>query len=161
MPGLLWLVAAMILSSTTAICQINASENREPNPARTSDPSYVAGCRPITEGPLKKVFSFHPWTTGVIENLTREPALQACKAIGDYGTCLAAAHARQNLGIKFDCLRADMIGSAPQLDSQCPAGTGSKKMKLQQSIGHLRPGIDAKAAVKIAKSQAGREICLL
>lgn len=148
--------------SNIAICQSNSSGiHGGPVRAGTNGVSYLK-CRPVTQGPLEKVFSFRPYLGRMIENLPGEhSALQACGPIGDFGTCLTAAHATHDLGLKFDCLRSDMAGSAPQPASNCPAGTGSKKMNLRHSIAHLRPDVDSKEVVKTAKHQAGGEVCLL
>lgn len=83
---------------------------------------------------------------------------QACSEFKNLGQCVAAIHVSHNLGLDFACLKDNMIGTAPATGSGCPAGTGSKKLSLGQSITELKPGVDAKAESKKATHQAESDI---
>lgn len=118
-------------------------------------------CRPISgAGTPDRAFALRPELARRVEQLTGEPSAEkACKAIGDIGKCLITAHASQILQVKFDCLRSEMVGSVPLSTSQCPAGTGQKKMDLKHAIAELAPGSNAATVLKEAAQQAQREIC--
>jgi len=105
-------------------------------------------------GPLK----INPTIAGKIEKLTGMPAQQACQGFKNVGQCVAAAHVSKNLGIRFDCLHADMTGTAPSDPTQCPTGTGSSKMSLGKSIQTLRPTADHGAEAKKGLKQADQDI---
>jgi len=92
-----------------------------------------------------------------ISSLTGMQAQQACSGFKNLGQCVAAAHVSHNLGISFDCLRADVTGQAPS-SSSCPAGTGSKSSSLGQAIQTLSPTTDAKAEVRKANKQAQQDL---
>jgi hypothetical protein len=109
---------------------------------------------PTMSGPLK----INPTIAGKIEKLTGMPAQQACQGFKNAGQCVAAAHVSKNLGIRFDCLRSDMTGTAPTDPTQCPAGTGSSKMSLGKSIKTLRPTADHGAEAKKGQKQADQDI---
>lgn len=70
----------------------------------------------------------------------------ACSGFSNLGTCVAAMHAAQNLGITggFTALKAEM--------------TGPGKAKLGDAIKRLRPDADAKLVAKRAKAQARAEL---
>jgi hypothetical protein len=79
---------------------------------------------------------------------------EACTGFKNLGQCVAAIHVSHNLGISFDCMKADMTGQAPPTGSSCPTGTGSKTMSMAKSIQTLRPTADSKSEVKKANEQA-------
>jgi len=93
-----------------------------------------------------------------ISSLTGMPAQQACSGFKNLGQCVAAAHVSKNLGISFNCLKADVTGQAPSDSSSCPAGTGSKSTSLGQSIHTFSPNADVKAETKKANKQAQQDI---
>lgn len=83
---------------------------------------------------------------------------QACDGFKNLGQCVAAIHVSHNLGIGFDCLKADMTGVAPATTSTCPANTGAKKMSLGQSIQTLQPSANSKSEADKANKQAESDI---
>lgn len=83
---------------------------------------------------------------------------EACNGFKNLGQCVAAIHVSHNLGVGFDCLKADMTGVAPATGSTCPANTGAKKMSLGQSIGVLQPTANAKSEADKATKQADSDI---
>jgi len=105
-------------------------------------------------GPMK----INPTVAGKIEKMTGMPAQQACQGFKNVGQCVAAAHVSKNLGIRFDCLRADMTGTAPSNPTLCPAGTGSGKMSLGKSIQTLRPTANHSAEAKKGQRQADQDM---
>ena len=107
-----------------------------------------------TSGPLK----INPTIAGKIEKLTEMPAQQACQGFKNVGQCVAAAHVSKNLGIRFDCLRSDMTGTAPAAPTQCPAGTGSSKMSMGKAIQTLHPTANHNAEAKRGQKQADQDI---
>jgi hypothetical protein len=104
------------------------------------------------------ILSKNPAIGDKIQALTGQPASQACTGFKNLGQCVAAAHVSKNLGITFDCLRADMTGTAPQSSSNCPANTGSKSMSLGKAIQTLDPKADQKTESKKGQSQASADL---
>lgn len=85
-----------------------------------------------------------------------QTAAQGFKNLGQF---VAAVHVSHNLSIPFDCLKADMTGTAPPSTATCPAGTGtgSKSLSLGASIEALKPTMsqsDAQNAAKTAEQEA-------
>jgi hypothetical protein len=93
-----------------------------------------------------------------LQTLTGMSAQKACSGFKNLGQCVAAAHVSKNLGISFACMKADMTGQAPAQGSSCPAGTGSKSMRLGTSIQALSPNVDQKLEAKKAEKQADADI---
>lgn len=82
-----------------------------------------------------------------------------CGGFKNLGQCIAAIHVSHNLpNVSFDCLKADMTGTAPAKGVTCPAGTGSSKMSLGKSIQTLSPNTDAKTEAKTGQKQAHDDI---
>jgi len=85
-----------------------------------------------------------------------QTASQGFKNLGQF---VAAVHVSHNMGIPFDCLKADMTATAVPAGTTCAAGTGtnSKPMSLGASIGALKPDMsksDATTAAKEGEHQA-------
>jgi hypothetical protein len=79
----------------------------------------------------------------------------ACAPFAALDECLAALHASHNLGVDFNCLRANMTGVHTSADtSGCKVADGEKARGLNMSIRQLRPDADAKQATKDAEQQA-------
>jgi hypothetical protein len=87
-----------------------------------------------------------------IANLTGTSAQSACSGFRNLGQCVATAHVSKNLGIKFTCLKARMLGIA-HTDPAC-RNTSSKTMTLGQAIRALAPKANARAELKRANQQA-------
>jgi hypothetical protein len=107
---------------------------------------------------IDSIISKNPAIGDKIQALTGQPASQACTGFKNLGQCVAAAHVSKNLGITFDCLRADMTGTAPQSSSNCPANTGNKSMSLGKAIQTLDPKADQKTESKKGQSQASADL---
>ena len=82
----------------------------------------------------------------------------ACQGFKNLGQCVAALHVSKNLNIPFACLQADMTGTAPATGTTCPAGTGTSKLNLGQSITALQPNASAKGEAKKANKQANSDL---
>ena len=68
---------------------------------------------------------------------------------------MASLHASKNLGIEFNCLRADVTGVFTNVDlSGCKGSVGDKAQSLTKSIHMLKPDANAKGAAKEAEKQA-------
>jgi hypothetical protein len=96
--------------------------------------------------------------SGKIQDLTGMRAEQACEGFKNLGQCVAAAHVSKNLGISFDCLKADMTKTAPPSGSSCPVGTGSKSMSLGKAIQTLNPTANGTSEAKKANKQATQDL---
>ena len=73
--------------------------------------------------------------------------------------CLAALHASHNLGVDFNCLRADVTGVHTSADvSGCTVADGEKVQGLSKAIHQLKPEANAKQATKDAEQQAGDDL---
>jgi hypothetical protein len=94
-----------------------------------------------------------------ISKLTHESATDACAGFKNLGQCVAAAHVAKNLGLTFDCLKSDMLGTAPAQGVTCPSGTGTaKSMSLGKAIQTLDPDANKKAESKKGQSQAKADL---
>ncbi len=79
----------------------------------------------------------------------------ACAPFTAFDACLAALHASHNLGLDFDCLRADSTGVHTSGDvSGCKVADGEKAQGLNEAIHQLKPDANAKQARKEAEQQA-------
>lgn len=82
-------------------------------------------------------------------------ATDACAPFPSLDGCLAALHASHNLGVNFNCLRADVTGVHTSADtSGCKVADGEKPQGLHKAIHQLKPDADAKQATKDAEQQA-------
>jgi hypothetical protein len=82
-------------------------------------------------------------------------ATDACAPFPSLDGCLAALHASHNLGVNFNCLRADVTGVHTSADtSGCKVAEGDKPQGLNKAIHQLKPDADAKQATKEAEQQA-------
>jgi hypothetical protein len=82
-------------------------------------------------------------------------ATDACAAFVALDECVASLHASHNLGIDFNCVRADVTGVHTGVDlSGCKGPVGEKAQNLTKSIHMLKPDADAKGAAKNAERQA-------
>jgi len=80
---------------------------------------------------------------------------EACALFVALDECVASLHASKNLGIDFNCLRADVTGVHTNVDlSGCKGPIGDKAQNLTKSIRLLKPDADAKGAAKDAERQA-------
>lgn len=67
--------------------------------------------------------------------------------------CLTAAHVSRNLGISYECLKADLTPKNARAGSGCPADSGKRRMTLSEAIRALHTGADVKAEIRRAKNQ--------
>ena len=82
-------------------------------------------------------------------------ASDACAPFTALDGCLAALHASHNLGVDFNCLRADVTGVHTSVDvSGCKVADGEKAQGLNKAIHQLKPDASAKQATKDAEQQA-------
>jgi hypothetical protein len=82
-------------------------------------------------------------------------ATDACAPFTSLEGCLAALHASHNLGVDFNCLRANATGVHTSADvSGCKVADGEKAEGLNKAIHQLKPDANAKQATKEAEQQA-------
>ncbi len=82
-------------------------------------------------------------------------ATDACAPFTALNECLVALHASHNLGLEFNCLRANMTGVHSNVDlSSCKGSIGDKAQSLNKAIHEMNPSADAKGATKNAEQQA-------
>src|SRR5713226_2278490 len=82
-------------------------------------------------------------------------ASDACAPFVALNQCLAALHASHNLGLEFNCLRANVTGVHTNADlSGCKGAIGDKAQSLHKAIHGQNPSADAKGATKNAEQQA-------
>ena len=82
-------------------------------------------------------------------------ATDACAPFAALDGCLAALHASHNLGVDFNCLRANATGVLTSADmSGCKVAAGDKAQGLNKAIHLLKPDANAKQATKDAEQQA-------
>lgn len=81
-------------------------------------------------------------------------ATDACAPFRTLDGCLATLHASRNLGVDFNCLRADVTGVHTSVDvSSCKVADGEKAQSLSNAIHQLKPDANAKQATKDAEQQ--------
>jgi hypothetical protein len=82
-------------------------------------------------------------------------ATDACAPFKTLDGCLAALHASHNLGVDFNCLRADVTGVHTNVNLiSCKAADGEKAQSLSHAIHQLKPDANAKQGTKEAEQQA-------
>ncbi|OLE46294.1 MAG: hypothetical protein AUG46_10180 [Acidobacteria bacterium 13_1_20CM_3_58_11] len=82
-------------------------------------------------------------------------ATDACAPFTALNECLVALHASHNLGLEFNCLRANVTGVHTNVDlSSCKGSIGDKAQSLNKAIHEMNPSADAKGATKSAEQQA-------
>src|ERR1700722_1871423 len=82
-------------------------------------------------------------------------ATEACEPFLELVECLAVMPASHNLGVDFNCLRADSTGVHTSADiSGCKVADGEKAQGLNKAIHQLKPDANAKQATKDAEQQA-------
>jgi hypothetical protein len=82
-------------------------------------------------------------------------ATDVCVPFTSLDGCLAALHASHNLGVDFNCLRADATGVHTGADvSGCKVADGERAQGLSRAIHQLKPDANAKQATKEAEQQA-------
>jgi hypothetical protein len=82
-------------------------------------------------------------------------ATDACAPFVSLDDCVASLHASKNLGIDFNCVRADVTGVQTNVDlSGCKGPIGEKAQNLTKTIHLLKPDADAKGQAKNAEKQA-------
>jgi len=82
-------------------------------------------------------------------------ATDSCAPFTALNECLAALHASHNLGLEFNCLRANVTGVHTNADlSGCKGAIGDKARSLHKAIHEQNPNADAKGATKTAEQQA-------
>lgn len=110
---------------------------------------------------MNQVLTKNTALAGKIQSLTGLSAQDACSGFKNLGQCVAAAHVSKNLGISFDCMKADMTGVAAPSSDKCPvspnASTG-KGMSLGKAIQTLSPTANSKLESKKANKQAKQDI---
>ena len=83
----------------------------------------------------------------------------ACSTFKNLGDCVAALHASHNVGLDFNCIRADVTGVHTSADvSGCKGPVGDKAVSLQEALKRLKPEIDAKSEAKSAEKQAKEDL---
>ncbi|MFZ3334007.1 MAG: hypothetical protein WA197_25475 [Candidatus Acidiferrales bacterium] len=79
----------------------------------------------------------------------------ACAPFTALEACLTALHASHNLGLDFNCVRADSTGVHTSADvSGCKVADGEKAQGLSTAIHQLKPDVNAKQATKEAEQEA-------
>ena len=82
-------------------------------------------------------------------------ATDACASFTALNECLATLHASHNLGVDFNCLRANVTAVHTSADvSGCKVADGEKAQGLNKAIHQLKPDVSAKQATKDAEQQA-------
>ena len=82
-------------------------------------------------------------------------ATDVCSTFTSLDDCVASLHASRNLGIDFNCVRADVTGVFTNVDlSGCKGPVGEKAQDLSKAIHMLKPDADAKKEAKNAEKQA-------
>jgi hypothetical protein len=79
----------------------------------------------------------------------------SCATFKNLNDCVAALHASHNVGLDFNCVRADVTGVQTSGDvSGCKGPIGDKAVSLQEALKRLKPEVDSKAEAKSAEKQA-------
>ncbi len=82
-------------------------------------------------------------------------ATDACAPFAALDECVAVLHASHNLGLNFNCLRANVTGVHTSADmSDCKVADEAKAQALNKAIHRLKPDVNAKQAAKDAEQKA-------
>jgi hypothetical protein len=82
-----------------------------------------------------------------------------CSPIKGLDECVAALHARHNLGLDFDCLKSNLTGTRTDAEtSSCKGQPRKRAMNLSNAIRALKPDVNAKAEAKNAEKQAREDL---
>ena len=82
-------------------------------------------------------------------------AKTACENFNRLDDCVAALHVSKNVGLDFNCLKANLTGVQTSADmSSCKGPAGDKAISLSKAIHALKPDADAKNEAKNAEKQA-------
>jgi hypothetical protein len=96
-------------------------------------------------------------TQGVIPANTN--LKNTCSPIKGLDECVAALHARHNLGLDFDCLKSNLTGKRTDAEkSSCNGVPRKRAMSLSDAIRALKPDVNAKAEAKNAEKQAREDL---
>lgn len=179
-----WIVVAMLATGMSFYCTIGASQLPAQGPAgvgATSAPGSAAKDNTGSSGghsmnPIKWVKKDKHKSSGGTAAVDQDKALTAklqaagvlppdaelsstCAAFKNRADCLAALHASHNLGLDFNCVRADVSGVLTGTDvAACKGGNGDKGASLADTIHALKPEADAKAEAKAAQKQAAADL---
>jgi len=86
-------------------------------------------------------------------------AMDACAPFANLDACLAALHTSRNLGVDFNCLRANVTGVHTSVNvSSCKVADDEKVHSLSNAIHQLKPDANAKQAAKDAEQQAKADL---
>ncbi len=108
---------------------------------------------PGTRPDLEKKLTPNLQAEGVLA--ANATATDVCAPFTALNECLAALHASHNLGVEFNCLRANVTGVHTSADiSGCKVADGEKAQGLNKAIHQLKPDANAKQATKDAEQQA-------
>lgn len=108
---------------------------------------------PASRSDLEKKLTLNLQAQGMLA--ANANATDACAPFKTLEGCLAALHASHNLGVDFNCLRADVTGVHTNVDiSSCRVADGEKAQSLNNAIHQLKPEANAKQATKDAEQQA-------
>lgn len=131
----------------------------------TSDPSASTsgstGAAPngtwVPDNPIAQKLSTKPNLLGKVQrslNITDLNALNPATAgFKNFGNFVAAVNVSNNLGIKFDELKAAMTGT-----TLAGTSTGKSPVSLGQAIQQLKPGVDSTTEAQKAQVEANVEI---
>jgi hypothetical protein len=105
-----------------------------------------------TRGDVEKKLTPRLQAAGILPNAT---LTDTCSSFAILEGCLAALHASHNVGIDFNCVRANVTGVHTNADvSQCKVADGEKTQSLSKTIHQLKPDANAGQAAKEADQQA-------
>jgi hypothetical protein len=84
---------------------------------------------------------------------------ETCSPIKGMGECVAALHARRDLGLDFNCLKSKITGTEVGANAQsCPGRATRKPATLDKAIHELMPAVNAKVAAKNAEKQSSADL---
>jgi hypothetical protein len=108
---------------------------------------------PTTRADIEKTLTPSLQSQGILAAPVN--ATDACAPFATLETCLGALHASRNLGMDFNCLRADVTGVLTNANlSDCKFAGDGKAQSLHNAIRQLKPDADAKQATRDAEQQA-------
>lgn len=160
------LALAVMLCGASAYAQHGHGMGSGMNPAMGNGSSHRMSPSTSTHGSsshgmtMNQVLTKNTALAGKIQTLTGQSAQQACSGFKNLGQCVAAAHVSKNLGINFDCMKADMTGVAAPSADNCPVSpnVSGKGMSLGKAIQTLSPASNSKLEAKKGNQQAKQDI---
>jgi hypothetical protein len=144
-------------STTTSSTSGSGATTTDPSGSTSGSTGPAPNSTWVPDNPIAQKLSTKPNLLGKVQrslNITDLNALNPATAgFKNFGNFVAAVNVSNNLGIKFDDLKAAMTGT-----TMAGTSTGKPQLSLGQAIQQLKPGVDSTTEAQKAQVEANVEI---